>query len=365
MKPEALGVLVCPTCKDSLALQADLVEGPEVVQGGLVSPGCGRRYPIRAGVPRFVDSGAYASSFGYQWNRFRAVQLDSLSGTRESERTLHATTGWTEADYQGCLVLDAGVGAGRFAEVAAAKGGEVFGIDITEAVEAAYQNIGRRPGVHLAQADIFAMPFRDETFDLAYSIGVLHHTPDPRLAFERVACKLKPGGGLAVYLYAGYGPGHRSSDVIRRLTTRLPLRVMFAASAAAIPLHHVYRLPVLGKLMRLALPISPHPDWRWRWLDTFDWYTPRYQWKLLYPEVLRWFRASGFGDVLVFDEPIRVRGLKNPSTAAGPQSRATPPAPSLPWPTLPARTFTNKSRRASAVDRGLQARPRLSGAEPR
>jgi hypothetical protein len=52
------------------------------------------------------------------------------------------------------------------------------------------------------------------------------------------------------------------------------------------------------------------PDWRWRWLDTFDWYTPKYQWKFLYPEVFRWFRDNGFEDVALFDGPIRMCGQK-------------------------------------------------------
>jgi hypothetical protein len=63
-------------------------------------------------------------------------------------------------------------------------------------------------------------------------------------------------------------------------------------------------------MLQLLAPISLHPDWRWRWLDTFDWYTPRYQWKFLYPEVHRWFREVGFDDVRVFDPPIAMRGNK-------------------------------------------------------
>jgi len=311
VKPRALDFLVCPSCHESLNLEAHSAQGTEVREGTLGCLGCDRKYPITRGVPRFIGSGDYASSFGRQWNWFRTVQLDSSNGTRQSENALTAATGWTEQDYAGRLVLDAGVGAGRFAEVVAKKGGEVVGVDLTAAVDAAYQNLGTDPKVHLVQADIFALPFRTDTFDLAYSIGVLHHTPDTAAAFERVAATVKKGGGFAVYLYAAYGSWYRGSDVLRKLlTTRLPPSVMLALSALAIPAYYVYRVPVLGKVFQALMPISMHRDWRWRWLDTFDWYTPTYQWKHWYPEVYRWFRANGFLDVEIFDSPLCMRGVK-------------------------------------------------------
>jgi SAM-dependent methyltransferase len=310
LKRAALAFLVCPACRVDLALTADALQGNEVLEGALTCAACGRTYPITRGVPRFVAAGQYAESFGFQWTRFRTVQLDSVNGTDQSARELDATTGWTEADLRGRLVLDAGVGAGRFAEVVARRRAEVVGVDLTAAVDAAYANLGALPAVHLVQADIFALPFRDGTFDFAYSVGVLHHTPNPRGAFARVAATVRKGGQMAIYVYAGYGNWYRGSDLLRRVTTRLPLRLVFWLSAAAVPLHYVYRLPVIGWLLRLGAPISPHPDARWRWLDTFDWYTPQYQWKHFYPEVLRWFRTEGFTDVEVFDAPIRLRGVK-------------------------------------------------------
>ena len=303
-------VMVCPSCKEQLSLHIGSRLGQEILEGSLACEGCAATYPIRGGVPRFVPEGAYAQSFGSQWNWFRTVQLDSLNSSTASERALRATTGWSDADYPGRLLLDAGVGAGRFAEQAAAKGAQVFGVDLTTAVDAAYRNIGARDNVHLIQADIFALPFRAHSFDLAYSIGVLHHTPDPQAAFARVAETVKSGGRLAVYLYARYGPSHGASDAIRIVTTRLPLKMMWLLSSAAIPLYYVYRLPVIGKALRLALPISMESNWRWRWLDTFDWYTPIFQWKYLYPEVYRWFRDAGFEDVELFDGPIRMSARK-------------------------------------------------------
>jgi SAM-dependent methyltransferase len=310
MKHDALDLYVCPGCRQSLSLTVRATEESEILEGDLRCAACNTVYPIVRGVPRFVASGAYASTFGRQWNWFRTVQMDSQNRSSTSLETFRGTTGWTDADLAGRLVLDAGVGAGRFAECASAAGATVCGVDLTVAIDAAFANIGRNPGVHLAQADIFALPFRSGTFDLAYSIGVLHHTPDTEAAFRHVADTVRPGGSFAVYLYARYGLAHRGSDALRAVTTRLPTRLLLGLTTLAIPLHYVYRVPVLGRVLNLAAPISPESNWRWRWLDTFDWYSPTYQWKFLYPEVFRWFSANGFRDVQIFDGPIRMRGVK-------------------------------------------------------
>src|SRR5262249_40268969 len=65
---------------------------------------------------------------------------------------------------------------------------------------------------------------------------------------------------------------------------------------------------------KLAFPISMERHWRWRWLDTFDWYTPKYQFKYLYPEIFRWYQRSGFHELEIFGDPIRMSGQKRPMT---------------------------------------------------
>src|SRR5687767_6963860 len=245
MKARSLDVFVCPACHGALRLRQKGC-GAEILEGDLTCLTCGSSYQITDGIPRFVRTEPYARSFAFQWQWFRTVQIDSINGTSTSDATLRATTGWRDDEYPGRRLLDAGVGAGRFAERAAAKGAEVFGIDVTQAIDAAYRNVGHLGNVHLAQADIFALPVREGTFDLAYSIGVLHHTPDPPAAFARVAATLAPGGKLAVYVYSRHGLAHRMSDILRVVTTRLPLRLNWVLSAAAVPLYYLYRIPVLG-----------------------------------------------------------------------------------------------------------------------
>jgi len=310
VKKRLLDLLVCPGCHGALTLLADRDDGEEIVTGALVCAACARRYPIARGVPRFVASPSYAASFGFQWKTFRAVQLDSANGSRESEASFAAKTGLTPATVKDRVVLDAGVGAGRFAEVVSRWGGEVVGVDLTDAVDAAFDNVGRHRLVHIVQADIFALPFPPRTFDIAYSIGVLHHTPEPERAFECVSAVVRPGGVTAVYVYAALGVARHFSDALRKVTTRLPKRVVLWLAAAAVPLFYLYRLPVLGRVCQIVCPISMHPRWRWRWLDTFDWYTPTFQLKFSHVDVYRWFRSRGYVDIDLFDVPICIRGVK-------------------------------------------------------
>ncbi len=310
MKPRLLKLLVCPGCKGELTLVTEETVGPEIMRGSLTCASCRIAYPVVAGIPRFVARDAYAESFGDEWHRFRTVQIDSLNGTTESADGFTLKTGLGPGDVHGRLVLDAGVGAGRYAEVMARWGAEVVGVDLTRAVDAAAQNLRAVPTVHLVQADIFALPFLDETFDIAYSIGVLHHTPDTAAAFRHVAHTVKKGGQLAVYVYQAAGLARYFADTFRAVSTRLPRPVVYYFSTVAVPLYFLHRVPGIGRVSQTVLPTNVHPHWRWRWLDTFDWYTPKYQWKHRYPEVIRWFREAGFSDLYVADEPICVRGLK-------------------------------------------------------
>ena len=286
--------------------------------GGFVCPACQRAYPKVNGIARFVDAQHYAASFGFQWHRYHKTQLDH-DEVRESEQHFLMKTGLRPEELKGKLVLDVGCGMGRFAEVATRWGARVVGIDLSAAAEVAARNLANREFVAL-QADVFALPFAAQSFDIIYSMGVLHHTPDCEAAVKALAKYLKPGGVLAVWLYSGYNKWYRFSDFWRRYTHKMRPETLHGILRIAVPFFYhldqgLRRVPVVGGPVAGAIhhvfPVNRQKEPEARMLDTFDWYSPKYQSKHTYEQVFRWFEAMGLEDLHVAELPISVRG-RNP-----------------------------------------------------
>jgi SAM-dependent methyltransferase len=120
----------------------------------------------------------------------------------------------------GLEVLEIGLGLGADHERFALGGARLHGIDITtRAVEITSQRLGIK-GLQseLRVADAEELPFENDSFDLVYSWGVIHHSPDTVLAAREIMRVLKPGGGFRVMIYhtwslvgfmlwLRYGPG--------------------------------------------------------------------------------------------------------------------------------------------------------------
>jgi len=238
-----------------------------------------------------VDGDDYAASFGYQWNRFRAVQIDSLNGTSLSRKRFHSETEWTPEWMGGKWLLDAGCGSGRFLDVVAGSGAHVVGLDLTTAVDAARASLIERPNVQLVQASILAPPFRPGVFDGCYCIGVLQHTPDPLSALAMLPGLLKPGGRLAVTAYERKAWTKLSGKyLIRPITRRLnPESLLFwlrTLMPILFPVTEVlFRIAFLRRLFMFGLPVANYVHaselslrqrYQWALLDTFDMLSPRY-----------------------------------------------------------------------------------------
>jgi len=296
------GILVCPSCRKLLPSEAQW--RPDAIPCA-----CGHVIPRVRQIPRFVEDDQYVGSFSHQWQAHAQTQLDNEESD-ESERSFRQKTGLTPEDVRGKRVLDVGCGMGRFSDVVSRWGAELVGIDLSLAVESAQKNIGARPNVRFLQADVFQLPFAPASFDIIFSLGVLHHTPDCRRAFQSLIPLVKPGGIISIWVYARMGAYQNFTDRYRVLTTRLPTGVLHQLCKLAVPLYYVYQVPVLGEMLSTLLPVSNHPRASWRVLDTFDWYSPRYQSKHTYPEVFAWFKEAGLVDLDLLEFPVSIRGRK-------------------------------------------------------
>jgi 2-polyprenyl-3-methyl-5-hydroxy-6-metoxy-1,4-benzoquinol methylase len=198
MRYELLEKLRCPKTGQCLTLDTPETIADAIENGWLVSVDGQHRYSIRNGIPRFVPEVNYADNFGMQWNHFRQTQLDSHSGHPISANRFWLATGWRPEDMKDQWVLDAGCGAGRFAEVALNAGANVVALDYSSAVDACYANLKHHPNLHVVQGDIYALPFPKEFFPFVYSLGVLQHTPYVARAFAALPPMVAGGGKLCV-----------------------------------------------------------------------------------------------------------------------------------------------------------------------
>lgn len=311
MNPSLLRVLTSPCCRADLLLKPTELEGERVIEGSLVCQGCGKAFPITQGIPRFVESDRYTGSFSFEWGIHRRTQFDS-ERSRATREDFGRKIDLPLDELEGKLVLDAGCGVGRYIDVIKDRGAEIIGADYSYAIDVAQENLSGQGNVHLIQGDLFNLPLRDGLFDYVYSVGVLHHTPDTKQGFQALVKKLAPGGRISIYVYSSYDRLHRIvSRFLRKFTTRLPKPVLYQLCKLAIPMHTVEKIPVLGRLIAVLIPTGAvYEDPQWRVLNTFDWYSPRYQWMHTVEEVFAWFEAEGLEKIRVLPYSVSVSGSK-------------------------------------------------------
>ncbi len=286
--------LACPACPGEAPIQVSDGEwqGDILEAGELSCSACGGKWPITDGIPRFVaPDDNYAKSFGYQWKRWRRIQIDRLAGHRLTEDRILRDTGWSRDWFAGKVVFDGGAGAGRFSDVMAGLGARVVALDLSSAVDACRETTQvHGDAVQCIQASLYAIPLKSRVFDAVHCAGVIQHTPDPEKTMRAMPRLLKPGAPLSYNFYEV--TMSRRFQFLRaafRLVTphMSPSALLALCRALVVPLFPFSRFVSRIRFVRFGLRFLPicavhYPEltrdqqFEWTLLDTFDWYNPRY-----------------------------------------------------------------------------------------
>ena len=235
LQGELFRLIVCPACSQPMEVQPTQQDNGIVAEGRL-GCACGRTYSIRGGIPRLLPEYAPQNKedhlklwtqkqFGFQWTAFHEISCDFRDNFFISLGPI------SPEFFQGKIGLDAGCGFGRHLIQAARCGARMVGLDYSRAIESSSKNTKEYPNIALVQGDLEKTPFRPGSFDFAYSIGVLHHLPDPFVGFASVVRQVRPGGSVFAWCYSDQRRWSiRLLSVVRFFTTRLPRPVLRVVS---------------------------------------------------------------------------------------------------------------------------------------
>lgn len=327
--------LRCPGCRGTLALRAYKSVAEGEITDGLMLCHCGKAFAVWQGIPRMRLDEPLPADFAQAYGE--AIRRDAgraaVEGRREKPRRFSFSHQWSMHSYDSLTwemylpervgvffkyfalrpdeakdlrLLDAGCGNGTLSAQLAAEGMQVVGMDYSDSVARAHQRKLFEPSltsqavsrVEYLQGDVANPPFAEGTFDLIYSDGVLHHTPNTKTSFMALAPLVRPDGRFLVWLYrSDTRPGITLKNylvkVIRVLTRGLPYGAKTAVCyAGAVVLAGATRAAnALGHRRRRPIPMSLKA------LNLFDTISPRFNHEHTPDEVREWFEEAGYGDI--------------------------------------------------------------------
>lgn len=209
----------------------------------------------------------------------------------------------TVESFRGKMVLDCGAGSGQHFSLVAPVASSVTAVDLNVSDSARKRQSALR-NVILIEDDLATMQL-GATFDIAYCIGVLHHTDQPRATVENIKKHVRPGGRLIVWVYSKEGNALNrwlvepiKTVLIHSLPRALVRVIAFVLTASMyVPIYTIYLFPLR------FLPFYEYfQNWRklsfgMNMLNVFDKLNAPQTWFLSESDVRSWFPDAEFRDV--------------------------------------------------------------------
>ena len=318
MNIEHLKFLACPRCSSDLEIkQKDIFKKGIIEKGKLRCKKCKSNFLIQNYIPRFVKTyQEEVVSFGHQWNSFPLSQIDNKTNVDESSIRLFSETCLNKKNINDKQIIEIGCGAGRFLNILKKYNPSLLvGVDASNAVDSLKNHLNMNDNnLLIVQADIFNLPLKKNIFEHVFSIGVIHHTPNPFLAFKKIALLANKGGSLSISVYEN-SLAHRFTkntvklaaydflwaanflrcEIYRYLFSRLPSIIQITYCKLIVPiLFYLNKIPVI-RIFRYLLPSTCYKNLpiSFSILDTMDTYATKIVHQFRAKTIYFWFVAIG------------------------------------------------------------------------
>lgn len=241
--------------------------------------------------------------FGEQWTRY--TDNDGYYGSAEMFADIVGPL-LAPQDIAGARVAEIGSGTGRIVRMLlAADAAMVLAIEPSRAIDVLRRNLAQFG----ARAEFLNAPGEqipaDGGYDYVFSIGVLHHIPDPHPVVAAAFKALRPGGRMLVWLYGQEGNGLylALTRPLRTITRRMPhfalaflVWMLYPLLALYIALCRRLPLPMAAYMREVIGRMSPDK----RRLVIYDQLNPAYAKYYSRSEAERLLSDHGFGEVRAF-----------------------------------------------------------------
>jgi ubiquinone/menaquinone biosynthesis C-methylase UbiE len=232
-------------------------------------PGTNREIAVFSAEGNNIDHTVVAS-FGDEWAKFHDFSDETIDRAGHEYFDILNDTILNKNSYG----IDIGCGTGRWSKYLASKIGFMELVDPSNAILVADKLLGKIENVRLTKAGVEQIPFADETFDFAMSIGVLHHIPNTQQAMKDCVRKVKKGGYFYCYLYYNLetrGPLFKGvfwvSNLVRYAVSKMPSKLKqlvcdILAVIVYMPFVLLARLLLLIGFTKLAekIPLSSYAN---------------------------------------------------------------------------------------------------------
>lgn len=250
-----------------------------------------------------------AAAYGYLWGR-------AVVDASDKENHYQSVAPLLPAGHLRGRVLDAGCGVGKDSwTMASSNGCRLWSVDLSwQGVQKTAERLRHLCLAAVLQADLERLPFSEGAFDFVYSYGVVHHLPDPFLGFQELVRVLKPQGVLAIYVYEDFKTRtalERLSlgavKILRRLTTRIPHRLLYGLCWFSSPLFFLsmtlpYRILARWPGTRRCanrIPFRHGRSWFGLTGDLYDRFAAPLERRYGKEELQAWFSQAGFTSIRV------------------------------------------------------------------